>query len=782
METGDRVGHFEVLVPLRAGGMGEIYLAEDMRTCEKVALKVLPERMRDNEVLQRRFEAEAEMYRTLSHPNVVTYLESGVDEGRRFIALEYIRGQDLAQLLDAMKRIPVDMALSMMLDITYALSFAHSKGIVHRDIKPQNVMLTGDNVIKLIDFGVAQAEQVDLLKTSAGTVLGSLCYNSPEQNHGRKVEERSDVYSLGLLFYEMLTGERLLPNKALSEVLLAQVALDDEIVPPSQRQVDLPPQLEKLVLRMVRFERAERPRSMGEVLQVLQSLAAGSMGELSGEQRDAKRIADRDLADTHYWKAMNHLADQQWLEALTEFEAILNLSLFEHSDFKKQVEDQLNFLSWKLQSLTDDPGSTPEAITEMVGEDGEALSGLQMDVLQKLHQIYKLKPHDGIREAMSNLLAFYKDELREEEKGRRGLEGGQVDSRTYVDAATTLSRLYEKIGNSDQKKLIENKLVGSLAAIRDPHEARDLWERVHRRRPDQPVLLQGYADFLARRGETERERSVREQLAEQLERREEWARAVQVWTQLAEKHADSPELGARAVKAREQLDSSSDQAEKLMQLLTHLELAQDKASAMNLCRRFLDEHPSELRVLEKLYELQYSQGLEKESAETLVQMGKTHFDRGDRASARDLFAEALHIKPRHPDAINHLVDILREEDPSLCDRSSTKEIRRELYVRLGMPEQAVRDLRKKLTGGPRDLESLQRIEEVYRRCHQPAEAAAAARDRVHTAIAQGDLTGARTLAEQFLSRYPEYRELLRPLASIPSVLRDPDLIAVMVHG
>lgn len=780
METGDRIGKFEVLVPLRAGGMGEVYLAEDMRTCEKVALKILPRCHRQNPLLIERFQAEAEMYRHLLHPNVVRFIDADTSTGNPFVALEYINGQDLSQVLKDLGRIPVDMAVSIMLDIAYALGFAHSRGIIHRDIKPQNVMLDRHNVIKLIDFGVARSE-ASMVQTSAGTVLGSLCYNSPEQNQGRQVDERSDVYSLGLLFYELLTGERAITARSLTQILLAQAELERTLPSPQQRGVDVPEALDRLIMEMLSYDREDRPRGMGDVLVVLQDLVEGNLRELGGEARATKHAAERDRADTHYWKAMNALAEQDWHAALDEFEHLLNLSLFDHTEYRRQVEEQLHFMAWKLDAFQEDPDSTPEAIQAMVGGEPD-LSGLQMDVLQKLHQIYRVNPHDGIREAMSNLLSFYRDRMRDEKaRPPRDRDGSKLDPKAYTMAMLKVARLYAKLGNQEQQKLIERKLVGSLRRLRDPALAAGLWREVRAKGSASVVLLKGHADHLALQGRARDARAARLRAVRLHQRRDEDAAAVRLLGEMCEREPDDARLKDRLARARRRLEAAAKRSQALLELLAMLEEAHDRATAVNHCIAFLGEHPDDLRVLEKLYMLQIGDSSPASSADTLVRWGVALRERGEDAAARDRFVEALHLQADHPDAVGHLVDLLREEDPSLCDRASGKEIRRELYVRLGMAEQAAADLEKRLESRTGDPILLERLEEIYRRCRRTERAAELARDQVRLALDGHDIGEARALVDRFLARYVDRRELLRPLASHPCMLRDPDLIAEIVH-
>lgn len=779
MERGDRIGWYEVLQPLKAGGMGEVYLAEDLRSCEKAALKVLPPRFRDHEALRARFLDESAMYQTLAHPNIVRWLGAGTEGEVLYVALEYLRGQDLGQLLHELGRIPADMAVSMMLDMAYALNFAHGKGIIHRDIKPQNVMLTDENVIKLIDFGVARAEAQP--RRTQGMVVGSLCYNSPEQNQGRPVDERSDVYSLGLLFYEMLTGERVLPTQAIHEILMRQIQLDDELVPPSQRDVDLPPELEALILRMCRFDPARRPRSMDEVLQPLKRLVEAGSIPPDDPARRGRAAADRDLADTHYWTAMNHIAERQYPEALAEFEAILNLSLFDDSHFQDKVEEQLNLLAWRLQAGLDEPDSTPAALSMLAGEAPEEISNLQMDVLQKLHQIYAVRPHEGIRAAMGNLLSFYKDQLRDDPREARRKAVGDLAIEDYVDVLLRLARLYDKAGNADQRKITLHKVVATLGKVRDPALAADLWGQVAERLPEDPIVLEGHADFLSRRGDKPASREVRRALARQLERRGERLPALHQWRLLAEGDPSDSLAAAGLAAAQAAYQEGVTEARRLFQLLAELDAVTDHARGLELCQRYLDRHPPSAEVLDRRLELLRAAGDPLAAAEAAVALGKLHYDQGDRAAARRAFAAALRGDPDSREATEYLVDILREDDPSLCDRSSPQEVRRELFVRLAMPDQATRDLRAKLKGTSRDLDRLARIEEIYRRCKDEEAASLAARDRVQVAIELREFEAAREAASRFQGRYPERRDLLRPLANMANAAEDHALMALLVH-
>src|SRR5262245_50445927 len=217
--AGQSLSHFRVLSLLDAGGMGEVYLAEDTLLARQVALKLLPADFTSDRDRIRRFQQEARAASSLNHPNIVIVHEIGEVNGSHFIATEFIEGETLRYRL---KRGPVKVseALDMAAQVAAALAAAHEAGIVHRDIKPENVMVRPDGLVKVLDFGLAKLSETLLpqadaqastqarLSTVPGVVMGTVSYMSPEQARGLKVDHRTDVFSLGVMLYEMVAGRR----------------------------------------------------------------------------------------------------------------------------------------------------------------------------------------------------------------------------------------------------------------------------------------------------------------------------------------------------------------------------------------------------------------------------------------------------------------------------------------------------------------------------------------------------------------------------------------------
>ena len=250
----DRIGHYRLGAKLGAGGMGVVYRATDTRLGRDVALKFLPPHMNADETAKERFLVEARAAAALNHPNVCAIHEVGEDAaGRLFIALSYYEGDTLGRKL---KRgpLPIDDALDYARQIARALEAAHARGIVHRDIKPSNVLVTDEGVVKLLDFGLAKVGDATL--TAAGARMGTVAYMSPEQTRGADVDARTDLWSLGVVLYEMLTGER--PFGGDSDRLVVHAIRHDAPRSPSEVRDTVSGELDTLVLRLLSREPERR--------------------------------------------------------------------------------------------------------------------------------------------------------------------------------------------------------------------------------------------------------------------------------------------------------------------------------------------------------------------------------------------------------------------------------------------------------------------------------------------------------------------------------------------
>jgi eukaryotic-like serine/threonine-protein kinase len=261
-------GRYEIQELVGTGGMSNVYRAHDSLLERTVALKLLHDRYSDDGEYVERFRREARAAARLSHPNIVTVIDRGEQAGRQFIVFEHVDGDNLKQLVEKSGPLPIGQALEIALQIGRALSFAHEHGLVHRDVKPQNVLLNGDGRAKVTDFGIARTVDVDGM-TTTGVVLGTSHYISPEQASGEHVDAESDVYSLGAVVYELLTGEVPFPGE--NFVTVAMRHLREQ--PPSvlEKRPEAPLRLVAAVEKALEKDPAARFGSMNDFVDELQA-------------------------------------------------------------------------------------------------------------------------------------------------------------------------------------------------------------------------------------------------------------------------------------------------------------------------------------------------------------------------------------------------------------------------------------------------------------------------------------------------------------------------------
>ena len=295
-ETGTRVGRYEIRSPLGKGGMGEVYLAQDTSLRRPVALKLLPSRFTNDSDRLQRFEQEACAASALNHPNIVTIHEIGRQDGTHFMATEFVEGETLRQRLD---RGPLRMgdALEIAVQTAAALTAAHAAGIVHRDVKPENVMVRPDGYVKVLDFGLAklterrvemidtQAPTMARVATNPGTVMGTVHYMSPEQARGLEVDARTDIWSLGVVLYEMVSGRVPFEGGTGSDVIVS--ILDREPPHLTSPSGDVPSELQRIVRKALSKDREERYQTVKDLLIDLKSLRQ----ELAFESKREHSIA-----------------------------------------------------------------------------------------------------------------------------------------------------------------------------------------------------------------------------------------------------------------------------------------------------------------------------------------------------------------------------------------------------------------------------------------------------------------------------------------------------------
>jgi serine/threonine protein kinase len=292
LSAGARLGPYEIVALLGAGGMGEVYKARDLKLKRDVALKVLPQGLATDPERRARFEREAQALAALNHPNIAAIfgLEDSTD--RMALIMELVDGVPLTDRLSP-KGMPLTDAVSLAVQIVGALEAAHKVGIVHRDLKPGNVLVTRAGVVKLVDFGLAKLLSAPQLltgdtateaanpATEQGLILGTVAYMSPEQAQGQSIDARSDLFSFGTLFYEMLTGRRPFQGEDKMSTLAA-ILRDDPKPPNAGRGGALPREAERIVLRCLRKDRDRRFQTAADLRLALEDLKEDTSSGIVG--------------------------------------------------------------------------------------------------------------------------------------------------------------------------------------------------------------------------------------------------------------------------------------------------------------------------------------------------------------------------------------------------------------------------------------------------------------------------------------------------------------------
>ncbi len=293
--AGTRLEHFEILAPLGAGGMGEVYRARDTRLNREVALKVLPASFAQDADRLKRFEQEARATSALNHPNILTVHDIGTHEGAPYIVAELLDGEELRAQLDH-GALPVRKAIEYAQQVAAGLAAAHEKGIVHRDLKPENLFVTKDGRVKILDFGLAKLKpqkfgggvdsEAATLKplTSPGVVMGTVGYMSPEQVRGHETDHRSDIFSFGIILHEMLAGQRTFTGDSLVELMNA--ILKDEPAELSETNAKISPALDKIVRRCLEKKPERRFQSTSDLGFALEALPGSAGGAPAGGKSD----------------------------------------------------------------------------------------------------------------------------------------------------------------------------------------------------------------------------------------------------------------------------------------------------------------------------------------------------------------------------------------------------------------------------------------------------------------------------------------------------------------
>lgn len=306
-------GRYEIIELIGRGGMAYVYKARDLKLNRFVAVKILREEYTENEQFIKKFDRESQSAAGLSDPNIVSVYDVGVDGDVYFIVMEYVDGITLKQYLIKKGRLDYEEATNFIIDVAEALQCAHEHGIIHRDIKPQNIMLTADMTPKVTDFGIARAITSSTI-TMTNQTMGSVHYISPEQARGGFVDERSDLYSLGIMYYELLTGE--LPFDEENTVSIAIKHIQEDIIPPKTILPEIPQSVSDVVVRLCQKRPDDRYQDCEELIADLDQIMLNASVDLNGSPNNGGLISDDSLFQVEPEDTAGDAADETGIDDL----------------------------------------------------------------------------------------------------------------------------------------------------------------------------------------------------------------------------------------------------------------------------------------------------------------------------------------------------------------------------------------------------------------------------------------------------------------------------------
>lgn len=341
LESGQIISHYKIIEKLGQGGMGVVYKATDLKLGRTVALKFLPHQVSAFPQTKERFVQEAQAASSLNHNNIVTIYEIDQADGQDFISMEFIDGKSLKEAISS-GQIPTEEVVNIALQVAEGLLKAHQKGIIHRDIKSENILLTGEGIAKITDFGLAKLKESREL-TITQVALGTAAYMSPEQAQGEELDLRSDIFSLGVVLYELSTGQ--LPFSGMHQMAIMYSIINEEPPPPCQLRDDFPKELEDIILRCLEKDKNQRYQNLGELIIDLKGYKEGTGPVIFKEKITTPgliRLAVLPFEDLSFNKENEYFSNGMMEELITDLSKISQLKVTPRATVMRYKEPPRN--------------------------------------------------------------------------------------------------------------------------------------------------------------------------------------------------------------------------------------------------------------------------------------------------------------------------------------------------------------------------------------------------------------------------------------------------------
>jgi serine/threonine-protein kinase len=723
-----KLGKYEIIEELGRGAMGVVYKAKDPLIGRLVALKTITSSLAEQPEMLERFYREAQAAGGLAHPNIVTIFDLGEEQKTPFIAMEFLEGISIEKIIEENHPLPMSQRIGYIVQVSRALDYAHKRGVVHRDIKPANIVVTKDDTIKVVDFGIARL--VDTSRSQTGLLIGTVNYMSPEQVRGERVDGRSDIFSVGVMFYELLSGQRPFSGANFTAVMLAIIS--QEFKPVSTLVEHIPPELDAFFVKILKKDINERYQTMEEALMDLEPVHRKMQVEsVAGMLKSCEQlIQEKKLEEARDLLRQTLLVDSANRQAKTLLEKVnteLKRSLVtpkaqEHVSKAKQLLEQGKIpeaqaevdAALKLDSVYEPAQEILKQVQKEADKAKKARDFLKAaqqqmaegNLTEAQQQVGKLLEMDAKNAQAQKLLKQITEEKERREKRQHLLDTMQQarslwTQQKYDDCIKVLDGLKKEFPGEDEiDKLLETvrtdqedqnkheKLSEARRLLGEQHFAESLaiLDKLLERSPDE-TTIQKLRDMVVkeRKDHAQRVRLQHEQQAlKKLVNEENYKEAINKGEQLMKEFPNDFELTRLVEFARAQ-NAQVEQQRKLKEKLDELQALMKNGEfekAVTAAEKALEAFPGNMdftRILDDARTKQKDKE-KKEYVEKQIRSIKTAIDKGNLTDAIDLGRQTLSIAKNDTDVTRLLQFAEREKEMRSKKQDTDQQLKTAVFL------------------------------------------------------------------------------------------------------